>query len=74
MPRVAAQLDVMQVSDIIKVISPDTFERPIYAGSAVQTVQSQTGKVVAPELYIAVGIRRDPTPRRDEGFEGHRRH
>jgi electron transfer flavoprotein alpha subunit len=32
MPRVAALLDVMQVSEIIKVISPDTFERPIYAG------------------------------------------
>jgi electron transfer flavoprotein alpha subunit len=40
MPRVAAQLDVMQVSEITKVISPDTFERPIYAGNAIQTVQS----------------------------------
>jgi len=39
-PRVAAKLDVAQVSDITKVISPDTFERPIYAGNAVATVQS----------------------------------
>ena len=37
-PRVAAQLDVAQVSDITKVISPDTFERPIYAGNAFATV------------------------------------
>ncbi|BBF94777.1 electron transfer flavoprotein subunit alpha/FixB family protein [Blastochloris tepida] len=40
MPRVAALLDVMQVSEITKVVSPDTFERPIYAGNAIQTVQS----------------------------------
>ena len=39
-PRVAAKLDVGQVSEITKVISPDTFERPIYAGNAVATVQA----------------------------------
>jgi electron transfer flavoprotein alpha subunit len=39
-PRVAAKLDVGQVSDITKVISTDTFERPIYAGNAIATVQS----------------------------------
>ena len=39
-PRVAAKLDVGQISDITKVISPDTFERPIYAGNAIATVQS----------------------------------
>jgi electron transfer flavoprotein alpha subunit len=41
LPRVAAKLDVAQVSDITKVISADTFERPIYAGNAIATVQSR---------------------------------
>jgi electron transfer flavoprotein alpha subunit len=40
-PRIAALLDVAQISDASKVISPDTFERPIYAGNAIATVQSQ---------------------------------
>ena len=46
MPRVAALLDVMQISEIIKVIAPDTFERPIYAGNAIQTVKSKDAKKV----------------------------
>jgi electron transfer flavoprotein alpha subunit len=46
MPRVAAFLDVMQVSEIIKVVAPDTFERPIYAGNAIQTVKSKDAKKV----------------------------
>ena len=46
MPRVAALLDVMQISDITKVVSPDTFERPIYAGNAIQTVKSSDAKKV----------------------------
>ena len=46
MPRVAALLDVMQISEISKVVAPDTFERPIYAGNAVQTVRSLEAKRV----------------------------
>jgi electron transfer flavoprotein alpha subunit len=45
-PRVAAKLDVGQISDIIKVDAPDTFERPIYAGNAIATVQSLDEKKV----------------------------
>ncbi len=46
-PRVAAKLDVGQISDISKIDSPDTFERPIYAGNAIATVQSlDTTKVI----------------------------
>ena len=46
MPRIAANLDVMQISEIIAVKSADTFERPIYAGNAIQTVQSADAKKV----------------------------
>ncbi len=46
LPRVAAILDVPQLSEITKILSPDTFERPIYAGSALQTVEAPAGKKV----------------------------
>jgi electron transfer flavoprotein alpha subunit len=44
MPRVAALLDVMQISEVTRVLAPDTFERPIYAGNAIQTVKSTENK------------------------------
>ena len=46
MPRVAALLDVMQISEISAVLGPDTFERPVYAGNAIQTVKSSDARKV----------------------------
>jgi electron transfer flavoprotein alpha subunit len=46
LPRVAAKLDVGQISEILKVVSPDTFERPIYAGNAIETLQAPAAKKV----------------------------
>ena len=46
LPRVAALLDVMQISEITKVVAADTFERPIYAGNAIQVVKSKDAKKV----------------------------
>ncbi len=48
LPRVAALLDVEQISEIVKVLAPDTFQRPIYAGNAIATVQSSAAvKVIS---------------------------
>jgi electron transfer flavoprotein alpha subunit len=46
MPRLAALLDVMQVSDMMAVIAPDTFERPVFAGNVIETVRSKDAKKV----------------------------
>jgi electron transfer flavoprotein alpha subunit len=59
MPRAAAFLDVMQVSEVIKVVSPDTFDRPIYAGNAIETVQSADKKkllTVRSASFQAAGV------------------
>ncbi|MGQ3039283.1 MAG: electron transfer flavoprotein subunit alpha/FixB family protein [Brevundimonas sp.] len=55
-PRIAAKLDVSPISDIVEVVSADTFVRPIYAGNALETVQSSDGKkiiTVRPTAFAA---------------------
>jgi electron transfer flavoprotein alpha subunit len=57
-PRVAAKLDVAPISEIIEVVSPDTFVRPIYAGNALETIQSADAKkiiTVRPTAFKAAG-------------------
>jgi electron transfer flavoprotein alpha subunit len=59
LPRVAAKLDVPQISEILKVVAPDTFERPIYAGNAIQTVKAPAAMkkiiTVRTSLFPAAG-------------------
>ncbi len=65
MPRVAALLDVMQISDITQVVAPDTFERPIYAGNAVETVKTADPKrvvTVRATAFPAAGASDAPAP------------
>lgn len=57
-PRIAARLDVAPISDIVEVVSPDTFVRPIYAGNALETIQSGDAKkviTVRPTAFDAAG-------------------
>ena len=64
MPRVAALLDVMQISDMINVLGPDTFERPVFAGNVIETVRSKDAKkviTVRTSAFQAVGAG-DPAP------------
>ena len=58
MPRIAAKLDVAPISDIVDVVSADTFTRPIYAGNALETIQTSDGKkviTVRPTAFDAAG-------------------
>ncbi|MCW5720779.1 MAG: FAD-binding protein, partial [Devosia sp.] len=65
MPRVAALLDVMQVSEVIEVVSADTFKRPIYAGNAIQTVQTTDATrviTVRTATFAVTGRAETPAP------------
>jgi len=66
--RRAARL--MQVSEIIKVVSPDTFERPIYAGNAIQTVKSKTPRRSSPSALDLRRSRRGRAAPRSERRSG----
>lgn len=73
MPRVSALLDVQMVSDITKVVSADTFERPIYAGNAIATVQSLDDKkviTVRPTAFDAVALNASATVEDAQAVEG----
>jgi len=61
-PRVAALLDVMVISDITGVVGPDTFERPIYAGNAIPTVQSSDPKKVITVRGASLAATGEQTP------------
>lgn len=65
LPRLAARLDVMQISDLTKIVSEDTFERPIYAGNAIETVQSlDTIKVltIRPTAFSTASVGESSAP------------
>ena len=67
LPRVAALLDVAQISDIIAVDSPDTFKRPIYAGNGIATVKSNDKiKVISVRGTGLIRLRRRVVPRRSK--------
>ncbi len=65
MPRVAALLDSPQVSDVSAILAPDTFEHPIYAGNAIETVRSLGGKkilTIRTTAFAAAGAAESPAP------------
>lgn len=65
LPRVAAKLDVMQISDITKILSSDTFERPIYAGNAIATLQSMDSikvMTVRPTAFASTDLGQPAVP------------
>lgn len=70
MPRVAALLDVMQISEIVSVEGPDTFVRPIYAGNAMQTVKSNDAKKVITVRATAFKAAEDTGSASVETIEG----
>ena len=69
-PRVAALLDVAQISDIIEVKSPNTFVRPVYAGNALETVKTSDKKIVATVRTTAFASAERGRQRRGRGHHG----